>query len=434
MSRPRQPGQRPVRRRALRRERVRRSADRGLLRPARGRPALGPRRPLGGQVARRARGLRRAARRRRASPTRPTLRRSTRSRPGARRAQHRRPVCALRQRARRRLRAPRHALRRHHRRDALGARDDRPPPRRRARRGTRIVPGCGFDSVPSDLGAWRVAQALVAAPRRALRQREGLLLAARRAQRRHVRLAGERAGDRPAASWRATRSCSTRPAPRRPTPRARRPRGAAPRRRLRRLGRRRSSWARSTPAWCAAAPRWRRVEPFAPDFRYRSTCVSAAVPRPPGGGGWIASAVGGAGCPRLPAGAAAAAALRRRPARARRSRPWTAVRSAATASAPASAAPWCAGALPTGATRQPGDDQVRLRIGARAGPRWQVAARRCALRRRADAGHRARRRARVAIACRGDDGRAARPLSQPRTQPAAPGLSARARRACRAGR
>jgi len=29
-----------------------------------------------------------------------------------------------------------------------------------ARRGTRIVPGCGFDSVPSDLGAWLVAQAL----------------------------------------------------------------------------------------------------------------------------------------------------------------------------------------------------------------------------------------------------------------------------------
>ena len=29
-----------------------------------------------------------------------------------------------------------------------------------ARRGTRIVPGCGFDSVPSDLGAWGVAQAL----------------------------------------------------------------------------------------------------------------------------------------------------------------------------------------------------------------------------------------------------------------------------------
>jgi short subunit dehydrogenase-like uncharacterized protein len=29
-----------------------------------------------------------------------------------------------------------------------------------ARHGTRIVPGCGFDSVPSDLGAWLVAQAL----------------------------------------------------------------------------------------------------------------------------------------------------------------------------------------------------------------------------------------------------------------------------------
>jgi short subunit dehydrogenase-like uncharacterized protein len=29
--------------------------------------------------------------------------------------------------------------------------------------GTRIVPGCGFDSVPSDLGAWLVAQALWAA-------------------------------------------------------------------------------------------------------------------------------------------------------------------------------------------------------------------------------------------------------------------------------
>jgi short subunit dehydrogenase-like uncharacterized protein len=29
-----------------------------------------------------------------------------------------------------------------------------------ARCGTRIVPGCGFDSVPSDLGAWQVAQAL----------------------------------------------------------------------------------------------------------------------------------------------------------------------------------------------------------------------------------------------------------------------------------
>jgi short subunit dehydrogenase-like uncharacterized protein len=29
-----------------------------------------------------------------------------------------------------------------------------------ARRGTRIVPGCGFDSVPSDLGAWLLAQAL----------------------------------------------------------------------------------------------------------------------------------------------------------------------------------------------------------------------------------------------------------------------------------
>lgn len=29
-----------------------------------------------------------------------------------------------------------------------------------ARRGTRIVPGCGFDCVPSDLGAWGVAQAL----------------------------------------------------------------------------------------------------------------------------------------------------------------------------------------------------------------------------------------------------------------------------------
>jgi short subunit dehydrogenase-like uncharacterized protein len=29
-----------------------------------------------------------------------------------------------------------------------------------ARRGARIVPGCGFDSVPSDLGAWLVAQAL----------------------------------------------------------------------------------------------------------------------------------------------------------------------------------------------------------------------------------------------------------------------------------
>jgi len=29
-----------------------------------------------------------------------------------------------------------------------------------ARQGTRIVPGCGFDSVPSDLGAWGVAQAL----------------------------------------------------------------------------------------------------------------------------------------------------------------------------------------------------------------------------------------------------------------------------------
>jgi short subunit dehydrogenase-like uncharacterized protein len=29
-----------------------------------------------------------------------------------------------------------------------------------ARRGTRIVPGCGFDSVPSDLGAWLVADAL----------------------------------------------------------------------------------------------------------------------------------------------------------------------------------------------------------------------------------------------------------------------------------
>lgn len=29
-----------------------------------------------------------------------------------------------------------------------------------ARQGTRIVPGCGFDSVPSDLGAWLVAQAL----------------------------------------------------------------------------------------------------------------------------------------------------------------------------------------------------------------------------------------------------------------------------------
>ena len=29
-----------------------------------------------------------------------------------------------------------------------------------ARSGTRIVPGCGFDSVPSDLGAWLVAQAL----------------------------------------------------------------------------------------------------------------------------------------------------------------------------------------------------------------------------------------------------------------------------------
>ena len=29
-----------------------------------------------------------------------------------------------------------------------------------ARRGTRIVPGCGFDSVPSDLGAWLVARAL----------------------------------------------------------------------------------------------------------------------------------------------------------------------------------------------------------------------------------------------------------------------------------
>ncbi len=29
-----------------------------------------------------------------------------------------------------------------------------------ARRGTRIVPGCGFDSVPSDLGAWLVATAL----------------------------------------------------------------------------------------------------------------------------------------------------------------------------------------------------------------------------------------------------------------------------------
>jgi len=29
-----------------------------------------------------------------------------------------------------------------------------------AKNGTRIVPGCGFDSVPSDLGAWLVAQAL----------------------------------------------------------------------------------------------------------------------------------------------------------------------------------------------------------------------------------------------------------------------------------
>ena len=29
-----------------------------------------------------------------------------------------------------------------------------------AKRGTRIVPGCGFDSVPSDLGAWLVARAL----------------------------------------------------------------------------------------------------------------------------------------------------------------------------------------------------------------------------------------------------------------------------------
>lgn len=29
-----------------------------------------------------------------------------------------------------------------------------------ARRGVRIVPGCGFDSVPSDLGTWLVAQAL----------------------------------------------------------------------------------------------------------------------------------------------------------------------------------------------------------------------------------------------------------------------------------
>ncbi len=29
-----------------------------------------------------------------------------------------------------------------------------------ARHGTRIVPGCGFDSVPSDLGAWLVARAL----------------------------------------------------------------------------------------------------------------------------------------------------------------------------------------------------------------------------------------------------------------------------------
>jgi short subunit dehydrogenase-like uncharacterized protein len=29
-----------------------------------------------------------------------------------------------------------------------------------ARDGTRIIPGCGFDSIPSDLGAWLVAQAL----------------------------------------------------------------------------------------------------------------------------------------------------------------------------------------------------------------------------------------------------------------------------------
>ena len=31
---------------------------------------------------------------------------------------------------------------------------------RAARDGTRIIPCCGFDSVPSDLGAWLVAQAL----------------------------------------------------------------------------------------------------------------------------------------------------------------------------------------------------------------------------------------------------------------------------------
>ena len=106
-----------------------------------------------------------------------------------------------------------------------------------AARGIRIVPGCGFDSVPSDLGAWLVARALQQRHGERCAAREGLLLDPRRAQRWHRGIVDQRT--RPGRRGR----------PRRPVP-AQSARHRAGRRRCPPRSRRaRCTMPISTPGW-----------------------------------------------------------------------------------------------------------------------------------------------------------------------------------------
>ncbi len=210
---------RSLRRHPLRRDRLRRPPDRALLCRACAGRALGHRRALGAPARSVAcgpgRGVagshRRRGRRRRCARCAGGT--------GPRRAQHRGAVCAPWQRTGRRLRAPGHALRRHHRRDAVGAPDDRPPPRRggRERHPHRARLRLRFGAV----GPRRLAGGACAAAtaRRALRPRQGLFLDPRRAQRRHRGVPDQR--PRPGRCRVARRPVPAQPAraPHPPTPR-----------------------------------------------------------------------------------------------------------------------------------------------------------------------------------------------------------------------
>jgi len=154
-----------------------------------------------------------------------------------------------------------------------------------AANGTRIVPGCGFDSVPSDLGAWLVAHALL--------QRHG---------ERCVRVKAcfsVRGGLNGGTVASLINALDQGDAALLDDPFLLNPPGTAPRRRHGSprpggcIARRRLRWLagpvrdgtdqhpRGAPQRCAGAD----DGPYAPDFRYQNTCASAvALPvqwRPP---------------------------------------------------------------------------------------------------------------------------------------------------------